>query len=191
MLLPLFSVHLIGTNQQTTIVMKIRGNIAIPFLIIYTLFSCTHTDTNKKEVAKKPEIKYVEKELDSNWIYHVLVPENYAIHKSGAIDFFSYALDAPDSAANNFGKAAIFFSKNLGGPIYPRSTVKLLKDTLIAGKLLNYPVSWRVFQYEGMITGEIVFDPNGAKDIGAIISAANFSNLDSLMRIVSSLRKTQ
>lgn len=165
--------------------MKLINSFCLFILISVITLSCGKRNAGCKLYMTQPHLKYIERELDSNWIYQVTIPENYRIEKSGFIDYFVYSLIAPDSAINNFGKAEIHYSKNLYNTLQRPNFVPT-KDSSISGEVLNTPITWTIFQYDSTVSAETFIEDD---DIGITVTSTNYSHLDSLIRIISSLKE--
>lgn len=162
--------------------MKLISRLCFLVFMAVIMFSC-----REKRIccAFPPPVQYVETKLDSNWIYQVTIPENYRIQKSGAIDYFVYSIIGPESDFYNFGTAEIHYSKNMDNTLQ-RPSIVSLKDSSTNGEVLNIPVTWTIFQYDNTVSAETMIDE---EDLGIMVTSTNYQHLDSLIRVVSSLKK--
>lgn len=162
--------------------MKLISHLCFLVFMTVIMFSC-----REKTIccAFPPPIQYVETKLDSNWIYQVTIPENYRIEKKGFIDYFVYSIIGPESDFYNFGTAEIHYSKNMDVTLQGPSLF-LHKDSSTNGEVLNIPVTWNIFHYDSKVFAETIIDE---EDIGIKVTSTNLQHLDSLIRMVSSLKK--
>lgn len=151
--------------------------------------SCNQLSSEKLPPVEKKELKYVQTTLDTFTNYQITIPENYVIHTYTGFDTITDSLIVVDSSICNFGNVEIIFTLN-NSKIFPRIYTKILKDSTRIGEILNSPVEWKIFEFENCITAQASERfKNIHNGIEVFAKATSYSNIDSLIKIVSSIKK--
>ena len=151
------------------------------------LFSCSGDIHSPNKISSKQK---VEKRLTKDSKYQILVWDDYKIQESNGPDFTVYHIFPADTTDKKFGNAGLYFG---GHPqrIQPDSDKKLIKDTLIAGTLLNKKISWTLFDYGSSISAETILEMGDYDKISAFAFGRSYSDIDSLIKVLESLEQKE
>ncbi|MEP7236908.1 MAG: hypothetical protein ABI685_03550 [Ferruginibacter sp.] len=170
--------------------MKKLNYSSLLIMILFACFACNEHHVEEQPAPEKKQLTYVQKKLDSLSDIQITIPGNYVINMNQGFDTRSYSLIGTDSSVSNFGNVEMIFTKNYS-KISPRVYTEILKDSTRTGEILNSPVEWKIYQFENCVTAQA---SESLKDmhtgIEVFAKAKTYANLDSLIKIISSLKKT-
>ena len=152
------------------------------------LFSCSSRTNNSgnRISAKQKTVRW----LASNSEYQISVWGNYSIEERNGPDFTVYYLYPADTTKKLFGNGGIYFG---GHPqrIRPDGDKKLVKDSLITGTLLGKKVGWTIFDYGTSISAETILEMGDYEKISAFAHGYSYSDIDSLISVLESLKRKE
>lgn len=167
-----------------------RAQILVHLLISLCifLFSCSSriNDTGDKILFKQKIVR----SLASNSEYQISVWENYTIEERNGPDFTVYYLYPADTTKKLFGNGGIYFGRH-PQRIRPDRDKKLIKDSLIVGNLLGKKVDWIIFDYGNSISAETISEMEDYMKISAFAYGHSYSDIDSLISILGSLKRKE
>jgi len=150
------------------------------------LFSC---NSHSKKATVSHPVTYRKEKLSSTSEFEITIPDYYKIEKHQGPDFEVYSL-SPSDTSKNFSNGGIYFG---GHPqkITPLFEIKLKKDSLISGLLLGNKIEWTIYEYDSLFSAQTLLSLDNYLKIHAFTYATSYSQLDTLIRIMESLKKRQ
>lgn len=157
----------------------------ILLFVTFVLFSCNSKKNNSTDkIATRQKIT---RKLSSNSDYQISVWNDYTIQEKNEPDFTVFYLYPTDTTKKLFGKGGIYFG---GHPqqILPDIDKKLTKDSLLNGNLLGKKTTWTIFDYGNNLSAETILEFGNYSKISAFAYGHNYSDIDSLIRTLESLK---
>jgi len=148
--------------------------------LIFILASCTQSADTKKIIV------YREEKLDSASKYKISLPDDYRIESQRGADFNVYFLQSRDSVPSRLGSAGIYIGY-FPEPPRPEPDSVLIKESSKHAMILGQDAIWTIYEYKGHLTAQATISQNDLK-IDLFSSAGNYSKLDSMIKILGSLK---
>ncbi len=148
------------------------------------LFSCNN---QSKKTIDSHVVAYRQEKVGGE--YEISLPDYYRIEKRQGPDFEVYSL-SPIDTSKNISNGGIYFG---GHPqrIAPLFDIKLRKDSLISGLLLGNKISWMIYEYDSLFSAQTILNLDDYLRVHAFTYATSYSQLDTLIKVMESLRKLQ
>jgi hypothetical protein len=162
-----------------------RLNFLIFPFITFIFFSCkSRTNNSIDTITTRQKIT---KKLSSNSDYKISVWNDYSIEEKNGPDFTVYYLYPTDTTKKLFGNGGIYFG---GYPerIRPDENKKLIKDSLLNGNLLDKKITWTIFDYGNSLSAETILELGDYDKVSAFVNGHSYSDIDSLIRILETLK---
>lgn len=157
--------------------------LTLSFFISF--FSCGSGNNNAANTVLPGQ--KISKSLSSNSTYKISVWNNYSIEESIGPDFTVYYIVPGDTSKILFGTGGLYFG---GHPqkIAPNEKKKLLKDSLLDGNLLGKKITWTIFDYGNTLSAETIVELGDYDKISAFAHGHSYSDIDSLISVLESLK---
>ena len=167
-----------------------RAQILMHLLISVCIFLFSCSSRTNDSGDKTSSIQKIVRRLTSNSEYQISVWGNYSIEERNGPDFTVYYFYPADTTKKLFGNGGIYFG---GHPqhIRPDADKKLVKDSLIVGNLLGKKVDWTIFDYGTSISAETILEMGDYEKISAFAHGYSYSDIDSLISALESLKRKE
>lgn len=165
--------------------MRFQILISLSFSFYVLLFSCN--SKTKNSATTTPFKQKTTKRLSSNSNYQISIWDSYSIEDRNGPDFTVYYFYPTDTAKELFGNGGIYF----GGhpqPIRPDGEKKLIGDSLSNGNLLGKKITWTIFNYGNTLSAETILELGDYDKVSAFAYGHSYSDIDSLIGILESLK---